>query len=123
MKDTFDVDEFIMQGQIQIIDKIKDFYYDELPDGWSQHFVDEIRYFDDGFYTIRYHDNTPVIYHFFVDTESRGKGVATRQLKKMYNEGYNVFFDINDALDSVMGKLEEDEGIFFTDILYEMEMY
>ena len=56
MKDNFDVDEFIMQGQIQIIDKIKDFYYDELPDGWSQHFVDEIRYFDDGFYTIRYNN-------------------------------------------------------------------
>ena len=118
MKDTFDVDEFIMQGQIQIIDKIKDFYYDELPEGWSHHFVDEIRYFDDGFYTIRYYHDTPVIYHFFVDTESREKGVATEQLKKMYNDGFTVFFDINDALDSVMGRLEDD-GYFFKDILYE----
>ena len=108
------VDEFINNGEKKLIELLPDYYVDEIPVGWSQHFVDEYLEFDDGFATIVNFKNKKIIYHVYVDEDMRGQGKGKEILTDVFNQGIRVVFNPNFEMCNLLMALDQDEGITFS---------
>ena len=108
------VDEFINKGEKKLIEILPDYYVDEIPVGWSQHFVDEYLEFDDGFATIVNFKNKKIIYHVYVDEDMRGQGKGKEILTDVFNQGIRIVFNPNFEMCNLLMALDQDEGITFS---------
>jgi len=106
-------ENFIMNGEHYLKDILGDEFYDEIPDDWYFHYVDEVVAFDDGFYTIVDYNNSKILYHIFVSPDARGTGVAKEMLKNAFSSGVRIVFDPNDICEELLMAMDQDEGITF----------
>lgn len=111
--EDIDWEYFTMCGEAHLEEFLNDIWYDVLPAGWKNHYVDEVHDVGDGFTTIVNFNGEKILYHIFVDPDFESQGIGTQMLLDEYENGVRKIFDPNDACISLIQHVEANYDVEF----------